>query len=352
MPRSRVVVVSATPETIQEDYQRLLRLAGLGETVGTSRSAVLLLDLPWDRFQPAVGPPPWELEGVLEGLYRAGMNAESITVLARAFAGKRVSRAASRYRLDRLLKERSLAVHSLPSVSRPHVPNQRRPVLETWMEGRIDVPELSSGKDMLLLSTLKTHSALGLGGAVAAAATELLDLEASRHRRRFVEAVAEALAISLELHPHHLAVIDATSCGLGPGPYRVRPHVQNLLLASTDPVAVDAVGARLLGFEPRRMPLLSLCRELGLGAVEESEIEIVGEHPDLLDSSVHPLRREGWSAPGIPSGASLITLRRWLHRVGRNTIWYPWAGRRWRRLWRKTPWGMLFNSYGARGDQA
>ena len=51
----------------------------------------------------------------------------------------------------------------------------------------------------------------------------------------------------------------------------------NLILAGQDPVAVDAVGARVMGFDPARILMLDLAAEKGLGVIDSEAIEINGE---------------------------------------------------------------------------
>lgn len=56
----------------------------------------------------------------------------------------------------------------------------------------------------------------------------------------------------------------------------------NLILAGRDPVAVDAVGARVMGFDPARILMLELATEKKLGVIDSSEITIEGEHMEFV----------------------------------------------------------------------
>ena len=59
------------------------------------------------------------------------------------------------------------------------------------------------------------------------------------------------------------------------------PVVKNLLIASADQVAIDAVAAKLIGFDPMNVPCIRLGHEAGLGKGRIEEIEIIGD----LDNS-------------------------------------------------------------------
>ena len=55
------------------------------------------------------------------------------------------------------------------------------------------------------------------------------------------------------------------------------PHVKNVLLASADQVAIDAVAARLMGFDPMQIKFLRMAHDMGLGCADPREIEIAGD---------------------------------------------------------------------------
>jgi uncharacterized protein (DUF362 family) len=57
----------------------------------------------------------------------------------------------------------------------------------------------------------------------------------------------------------------------------VNPVEMNLIIAGTDPVAVDAVGAAVMGINPKNVKHLRLAEKKGLGTCNLEQIEIVGE---------------------------------------------------------------------------
>jgi uncharacterized protein (DUF362 family) len=50
---------------------------------------------------------------------------------------------------------------------------------------------------------------------------------------------------------------------------------KNLMIFSEDPVAADAVGANILGFDPLSIKHLNLAQSKGLGIADLNEVEIV-----------------------------------------------------------------------------
>src|SRR5205085_5248130 len=71
--------------------------------------------------------------------------------------------------------------------------------------------------------------------------------------------------------------MDGTTCGNGPGPRTMFPVVKDYMLASADQVAIDAVAAKMMGFDPISLPFIRCAQEdeVGVGRVEE--IELVGD---------------------------------------------------------------------------
>jgi len=74
-----------------------------------------------------------------------------------------------------------------------------------------------------------------------------------------------------------LTIVDGVIGMEGQGPHAGTPVEVNLILAGTDTVAVDAVTAYLMGFEPSEIPAVRCAVTDGLGEGEIEKIEVVGE---------------------------------------------------------------------------
>ena len=172
------------------------------------------------------------------------------------------------------------------------------------------------------------------------------------------ETLVDLLAIQKEIHPGVFAVMDGTFAGDGPGPRAMRWHEKNCILASADQVAIDAVAAKMMGFEPMDINFIRLAHERGFGCGDVSKIQVVGE--DI--SGVN------WQFSGVENtfasrGQKMIywgplkPVERMLLRsplVGlaflasnlyHNGYWLKTRGRRRIKEALKTPWGQLFESY-------
>jgi uncharacterized protein (DUF362 family) len=140
------------------------------------------------------------------------------------------------------------------------------------------IPGRFIGENILHLPTVKTHVFTTMTGAMKNAFGGLLNERRHWTHPVIHETLVDLLMIQKKIHTGVFAVMDGTFAGDGPGPRCMMPHVKNVLLASADQVAVDAVSATLMGFDPLRdIKFIRLAHELGLGCGDPREIDIVGD---------------------------------------------------------------------------
>lgn len=82
-----------------------------------------------------------------------------------------------------------------------------------------------------------------------------------------------------------LYVMDGIVAMEGNGPRGGNPKAMNVLLFSTDPVALDATACRMINLKPEYVPTTVIGHETGAGTYFEEEIEVVG---DDLKSFIQP----------------------------------------------------------------
>lgn len=85
------------------------------------------------------------------------------------------------------------------------------------------------------------------------------------------------LFLIAKAYPVHLAVIDGFTAMEGRGPTQGKPVNLRLALASTDFIAADSVGARIMGFNPEEVGYLHHAIAHGLGEGALDRIRILGE---------------------------------------------------------------------------
>ncbi len=157
------------------------------------------------------------------------------------------------------------------------IPNPRGPGFRPLVLAR---PAVEAARDGWLISVpkFKTHALTTLTGAIKNLfGTVPGAAKRETHRANpSIESFSNALVdIASTLRPR-LHVVDAIMAMEGEGPSGGPLVNLGLIVAGTDPVAVDAVLAALAGVAPRRIPTTRLGAERGLGEADLARIEVVG----------------------------------------------------------------------------
>jgi uncharacterized protein (DUF362 family) len=85
----------------------------------------------------------------------------------------------------------------------------------------------------------------------------------ARHHRHYTHSwihrtLVDLLAIQKEIHSGLFAIMDGTTAGNGPGPRTMFPVIKDYMLASSDQVAIDAVAAKMMGFDPMSLEFINV----------------------------------------------------------------------------------------------
>ena len=156
-------------------------------------------------------------------------------------------------------------------------PKARMRVLNSIFPEGIHIPDYFFGKNIVHLPTTKCHIYTTTTGAMKNAFGGLLNTRRHYTHSWIHETLVDLLAIQKEIHSGLFAIMDGTTAGNGPGPRTMYPVVKNVMLASADQVAIDAVSAKMMGFDPMSLDYIRLAHEDGLGVGDPREIEIVGD---------------------------------------------------------------------------
>lgn len=92
------------------------------------------------------------------------------------------------------------------------------------------------------------------------------------HPNEFFGDMHSFIASMAKRFPIHLSVIVGHPAMIGTGPIGGHTFETGLVIASTDPLAADVVGAELLGFSPQAVRHLWEAGRLGIGACEKEKM--------------------------------------------------------------------------------
>ncbi len=358
--RGKVALVRTRPESVLDDYKRLLELVNYREVLPREKKTLLKINISWQTWYPACSTTPWQLEGVIRTLQQAGYELVGVhndTVVVDTGDGERNNK--QRYVTDK---------YNVPCVYiyKPeekwvrYEPQEPFLVLSDIYPEGVFIPEVLIGNNIVQLPTVKTHVFTTITGAMKNAFGGLLGRK--RHWTHSVihETLVDLLQIQQDIHPGLLAVMDGTFAGDGPGPRAMHWHEKNVLLASTDQVAIDATSAMLQGFDPMEIPFIRIAHELGLGVGDPREIEFVGdeeataerwnfEQDDTFASRGQKMIYHGRLKPfeEFLLRGPIVPWSYFASNFYHNVYWYPVVGRQRVEAALDTPWGALFTQYGA-----
>jgi len=358
--KGKVAVVKTTPETVLQDYARVMELAGLRQALPPGPTTALKINISWQTWYPACSSAPWQIEGAALALRKAGytdlVGAHNDTVVVNAKDGEFNNK--HRFVTDKL---------GIPCIYLydenfewfEYKPKRPFLVLDKVYPKGVFIPKALVGKNIVHLPTIKTHVFTTITGAMKNAFGGLL--HRNRHWTHGVihDTLVDLLMIQQDIHPGVFAVMDGTFAGDGPGPRAMRWHEKDLILASADQVAIDAISAKLQGFDPMSLRFIRKAHEQGLGIGDPKEIEVVGydinQEPAwnfiqtdtfaskgqklIYHGPLKPLEKPLLQSPLVPWS---FFASNFYH----NVYWYPFVGRPRVEEALKTKWGQLFKKYG------
>jgi uncharacterized protein (DUF362 family) len=357
---AKVAVVKTDPKTVLEDVGKVMRMAGYREVLPADREIALKINISWHHWYPACSTTPWQLEGVIKTLLDDGYPKEKIygahnrTVVVSAKKGE----VANKHKpvLDKYGIRNIHLYEGEEWIN--YEPKAKMLVLDSIFPEGIHIPKRLVGSSIIHLPTMKTHVFTMITGAMKNAFGGLL--HERRHWTHSVihETLVDLLTIQKEIHPGIFAVTDGTFAGDGPGPRCMVPYVKDYLLASSDQVAVDAIAAKMMGFDPLKLDFIRVAYEKGLGCGDPKEIEVVGEDISGVDfrftGAANTFASRGQKAiywgPLKPFEKFLLrtVLTPWSYAASRlyhDVYWFPCIGKGRVRDAMKTKWGQLFQAY-------
>jgi len=277
--RAKVAVLRTTPETVLDDYDRLLQLADVEQFLPADKTVILKDNISWHYPLPGANTTPWQLEGTTLALRGRGYEnlvcVQNKTVVIDTFKGEDLNNYVPIFRRYNIPVLYNFKDSDMKWVV--YEPQAEMNVLPRIFPEGIRVPDFFMGKSIVHLPTVKCHIYTTTTGAMKNAFGGLLNTKRHYTHTWIHETLVDLLKIQKEIHPGIFAVMDGTTAGNGTGPRIMTPETKNVILASGDQVAIDAVAAKLMGFDPFDLPYIRIAHEQGLGVGDVNEIELVGE---------------------------------------------------------------------------
>src|SRR5689334_6646169 len=305
-PKARVAVLKTKPETVLEDVGRTMELAEVKRHLAPGTTTILKDNISWHFPFPGANTTPWQLEGTIQKLRADGYTdqvcVQNNTVVTDPKKGERLNRYLPVLDKYGVPVRYNCFENDLKWIQ--YQPKGKMLVLPKIYPEGITIPEFFLGKNIVHLPTVKCNIYTTTTGAMKNAFGGLLNTRRHYTHSWIHETLVDLLAIQREIHSGLFAIMDGTTAGNGPGPRTMYPVVKNVMLASADQVAIDAVSAKMMGFDPMSLDYIRLAHEDGLGVGDPRDIEVVGD----LDAA-----RENWK---FHVGKNLVRIG------GGDLIWF------------------------------
>ncbi|MCX5748518.1 MAG: DUF362 domain-containing protein [Proteobacteria bacterium] len=299
MTRSKVAVIRVRPDTILDDIDRLHTLAEVERAFVKGAPTILKDNISWHFPFPGANTTPWQLEGTIRSLRARGYDdlvcVQNKTVVTDAFKGEDLNGYVPIFKKYDIPVRYNFKPEDMTWSN--YRPKAKMRVLDTIFPEGILIPDAFHGANIVHLPTTKCHIYTMTTGAMKNAFGGLLNTKRHYTHSWIHETLVDLLAIQKEIHAGLFAVMDGTTAGDGPGPRTMRPVIKDVMLASNDQVAIDAVAASMMGFDPMSLPYISLADEQGLGNGRRENIEVVGDTA---------LADERWGFSVGDNGASMV----------------------------------------------
>lgn len=358
MSKSIVAIARTKPDKVLDDIIRICELAGLQKCFDSSATCILKDNISWHLPFPGANSTPWQIEGAILALKHFGMS-DIVAVENRTVVNDPV-RGGKLLLFDGVFRKYNIPIlyNYVNMEWTRYVPKFKTRALHRVFGDNIRLPEYFFGKNILHLPTMKTHIYTTTTGAMKNAFGGLLNTKRHYTHSWIHETLVDLLHIQKDIHTGIFAIMDGTTSAEGPGPRTMTPHVTNLILASADQVAIDAVAAKIMGFDPMSIKYIALATEDGLGTGKMEEIELVGD--DISDIKIHytvgdnmassagdalwfgPLKWAQWLMFHTPIVYIFVFASYFYH----DFLWYNLKGKKIFKDWlRNTDWGELAKKY-------
>jgi uncharacterized protein (DUF362 family)/NAD-dependent dihydropyrimidine dehydrogenase PreA subunit len=155
------------------------------------------------------------------------------------------------------------------------------------------VEEITQVDAVINLPRIKTHGLTRLTGAVKNLFGCVAGLRKGELHFRLQHAdIFQEMLIDLALTIKPImTIVDGVMAMEGNGPRNGNLRPMGLIMAGTNPFAVDGTIARLIGLSPSAVPLLALAQKRGISGLTEAEIELRGDQLEefiIADFKVPP----------------------------------------------------------------
>ena len=245
MKESTVYVYKTSPKTLEMDIEKVLNTSNFQE-LNSEKGTLIKINANYDRDWPGCNTSRWFLDALLKNLGKTGFN--DLKVIEGDLKLQPAVKTINAIGIDKILEKYEV----------PFLPIENLP-----RENELSI--ILKNAQLISTPVLHTHTF----AVISVAAKNLYGL-LPIYREKYHNVLSEKL-LELVKNVKAFTIIDGT-VGLEGGSMRMGDPVKtDLLLAGWDPIAIDVVAAKIMGFSINEVPYLKLARERGM--INNIEIE-------------------------------------------------------------------------------
>ena len=225
------------------------------------------------KVTPCAYTRPEFLDGLIQALREGGNTQSQIAITEKCGAGIPTSRMFRRAGYYRLKKKHGIKLLPLEEAKKKKIPLSKGRIHEQITTSR----EIAEKEFLIYTPKLKSNSLThGLTAATKLNIGILCDRERMwNHNHNLDEKIVDLLEVG---YPDFIAT-DAVEISIGGNHLTQHGYPLGVIVMATNPVAHDAVCARMFHLDPRQIPHLRLAHERGYGPLDIADVDIQGDMP-------------------------------------------------------------------------
>jgi len=239
--RGEVLIYNTSPKTLKNDVEMVLKEVRLKDCYNEEKRTLIKVNANYDRFYPGCNTSTWFLDALLLALKKFGFcNLACVEGDLKLQPAEKTMQATG-------LKD-ILERHRVPFMN-----------LDKCFRGTDELPAEVRESQLINVPVIHTHTF----AVISCACKNLFGLLPVDREKYHNELSEKLLELYMKVRPC-FTIVDGT-VGLDGGSMRMgNPRRLDLIIAGWDPLTVDMVASKIMGFPYDRVPLLKLAEKQGL----------------------------------------------------------------------------------------
>jgi len=238
MKKSIVYVYKTSPKTLEMDIEKVLNTSDFQE-LNSEKETLIKINANYDRNWPGCNTSRWFLDALLKNLRRKEF--DNLKVIEGDLKLQPAVKTIKAIGIDKVLEK-----YKVPFLPIENLPREN------------ELPMILKNSQLISTPVLHTHTF----AVISVAAKNLYGL-LPIYREKYHNKLSEKI-LELVKNVKVFSIVDGT-VGLEGGSMRMgNPVKTDLILAGWNPVAIDVIAAKIMGFSIEEVPYLKLARERGM----------------------------------------------------------------------------------------